>query len=284
MSGPAIKSALAIGFDHASETLSLVLNGAGLTLTTTVPVVTGARVLLADSTHDLLQVFQAALNATPSLPGGTTFSVSISAATGKVSIACTGDTFKMTGLASSAVGAALGWTSAATPFAAGFTADEQPKYLILAPSRTSPGWSPKTPMAAASTAGGASYGTTSATTRWEDEIVFDFLPTDPAARTLVDSLATPWEPAAAFLASLGSHAAPWSVSDCLAVALGQTCALARGNFQALCTSTSERYDLVAISGADLAAPRSAYQVPGWEAYRRWTVSLIRQTTPTGTRA
>lgn len=277
MSGPAIRSALAIGFDYAGETLSVNL-GSGGTYTATLPAVTGARVMLATNAHDLLQVLQTSLNAMPSLPVGVSFAVTMSPTTGKVSIACTGDTFKITSIDASTVGQRLGWTASAPTLAAAHTAEEQPQYLVLAPSRASPGWSPKTPMATAETAGGQNYGTTSGVTRWEDELVFDFLPADPSARDLVASLATPWEPAAAFLTSLGSHVAPWSVSDCLAVALGQSCALARGNFQALCSSSSERYDIVSIAGADLAAPRSAYQVPGWEAYRRWTVGLIRSGT------
>jgi len=278
-----ITSALAVGFDYAGETLALRLQTAALDLTTTVPAVTGARVLLADSTHDLIQVLQAALNATPSLPGGTTFAVTLSPLTGLVSIACSGDTFKMVGLASSTIGAVLGWTSAAAPAAASFTAQIQPRYLCLLASRESAGWSQKTPMAAAETAGGVSYGTRSGVVRWEDTIAFGFIPSDPGYVASLAVIGTPWEPAPASLGTLGTHTGAWSVSDCLAVALGQTCALARGNFQAIVSSSSERYDLVAIAGSDLAAPRVAYQFgPVWPAYRRWTVTLIRQST--GTRA
>lgn len=283
MSTPAIHTAVAVAFDYAGETVSVGLASGG-SYTATLAAVTDARVLLAASAKDLLQVLQAALNAMPSLPGGVSFTVALSPTTGKVTITCTGDTFKITGFAATTIAAVLGYAANLTLLAASHTAPSQPKYLILAPARTSPGWSPKTPMAAAETAGGVSYGVTSGVTRWEDELALDFLPSDPTSAALVGSVATPWEPAAADLGALGAHAVPWSVSDCLAAALGKTCALARGNFQALCASTSERYDLVSVAGADLAAPRSAYQVPGWEAYKRWTVSLIRQTTPTGTRA
>lgn len=278
----AITNALAVSFDYAGETLTVGLSS-GTTYTATLAAVTSARVLLADSTHDVLQVLQTALNAMPSLPGGVSFAVALSATTGLVTITCTGDTFKITALGSSVIGPVLGFGNISL-LTASSTATYQPRYLCFFASRESAGWSPKTPMAAAETVGGVSYGTTSATTRWEDELTFAFVPSDPTFATLVGSVATPWEPAAASLASLGSHTGAWGVSDSLAVALGKTCALARGNYRSLCTSTSERYDLVAISGADLAAPKAPYQVPGWEAYRRWTVTMIRQSTPTGTRA
>lgn len=281
MTSPLIRSALAIGFDYPGETLALVLQSGG-SIAPVVPAVTGARVLLADGTHDLLQVLSLALNA--AAPGGVIFSVSLSAATGLVTISCSGDSYKWVGAASSTIGAALGFTSALTLFATTFTAPEQPKYLMLFVSRMSAGWSPKTPIAAATTAGGVSYGVTSGTVRWEDEFAFDFVPSDPTSKSTVGSAATPFEPSTTDLASLGSHAAPWSVSDCLAVALGKTCALARGNFQAIVSSTTERYDLVSVSPADLAAPRAPYQVQGWEAYRKLTLGLVRQSTPTGTRA
>jgi len=278
-----ITSALAVGFDYAGETLTVGLSS-GTTYTATLAAVTSGRVLLADSTHDLLQVLQTALNAMPSLPGGTTFAVSISATTGLVTIACTGDTFKITALGSSVIGPVLGFGNISL-LTASSTATYQPRYLCFFASRESGGWSPRTPMAAAETAGGVSYGTTSATTRWEDAFAFGFIPSDTTQVAALSAVVTPWEPAAASLGSLGSHTGAWGVSDSLAVALGKTCALARGNYVSMCSSTSERYDLVAISGADLAAPRVAYQFgPVWSAYKRWTVSLIRQTTPTGTRA
>lgn len=276
----AITSALAVAFDYAGESATVALSSGG-SLSVTIPAVTDARVLLAASGKDLLQVLQAALNAAA---GGTPFTVTLSPTTGKVTITSSGTTWKWVAVQSTTIGAILGFTSSIAAYTASATADSQPKYLALLCGRQSSGWSPKTPMAAAETAGGVSYGTTSGVTRWEDEINFEFLPSDPTAATTVGSVATPWEPAVGNLGSFGSHAVPWGVSDCLAVALGKTCALARGNYQALCSSTTERYDLVAIAGGDLAAPRSAYQVPGWEAYRRWTVSLIRQSTPTGTRA
>lgn len=280
MTSPLLRTALAIGFDYAGETLGVVLSSGG-SLSPAVPAVTGARVLLADSTHDLLQVLQTALNAAAS---PATFAVTLSAATGKVTITCTGDTFKWVGVASTAIGKALGFTSALTPFAASFTADEQPHYLALFVSRQSAGWAPKTPISASETAAGVSYGVTSGIVRYEDELTFEFVPSDPTSRTTVDSLGTPWEPAAASLSTLGTHSGAWGVLDCLAVALGQTCALARGNFQAIVSSTTERYDLVSIPAADLTAPRAPYQIAGWEAYRRLTLGLIRQSTPTGTRA
>lgn len=279
--GLAITSALAVGFDYAGESATVVLNSGG-TLTVTIPAVTSARVLLADSTHDLLQVLQTALN---TAAGSAIFAVSLSATTGKVTIAATGDTFKWVAVQSTTIGAILGFTASIAAFTASATADIQPRYLCLFASRESGGWSLKTPMAAAETAGGVSYGTTSGVVRWEDTFTFGFIPSDTTQVSVLSAVVTPWEPAAASLGSLGSHTGAWGVSDSLAVALGKTCALARGNYAAMCTSTTERYDLVAISGGDLTAPKVSYQFgPVWSAYKRWQVTLIRQSTPTGTRA
>lgn len=279
----AITSALAVGFDYAGETLTVGLSS-GTTYTATLAAVTSARVLLADSTHDVLQVLQTALNAMPSLPGGVSFAVVLSATTGLVTITCTGDTFKITAFGSSTIGPVLGFGNISL-LTASSTATYQPRYLCFFASRESGGWSQKTPMAAAETAGGVSYGTTSSVTRWEDTFTFGFIPSDTTQVSALSAVVTPWEPAVTNLASLGSHTGAWGVSDSLAVALGKTCALARGNYVAMCTSTTERYDLVAISGGDLTAPKVSYQFgPVWSAYKRWTVAMIRQSAPTGTRA
>ena len=279
----AITSALAVGFDYAGETVGLTLSG--VAYTATVPAVTGARVLLAASGYDLVRVLQTALNApAPALPGGVSFAVTMGA-TGLVTITCTGDTFKINAFASNIVAAILGFTSNLTNYVASATAAYAPKYLILMCARMSSGWSPKTPVAAAVTIGGVSYGVTSGITRDEDELTSELHPSDPTFATSLGQSVTPWEPDAANLAARGAHAVPWSVSDCLAVALGKTCGLARGNFQTLRTSTTARFDLVALDGDSLSQPRVTYQVPGWDAYRSWTFAAVRQSTaPTGTRA
>lgn len=151
--------------------------------------------------------------------------------------------------------------------------------------RVSADWQQRTAVASAETAGGVGYGVTSGITRWQDELTFGFIPRDPTFGTSLGVAQTPWEPDAAYLTALGTVGArAYSVSDLLSTAMGKTCAFAAGNFQALRTSTTERYHLVTIPGRECGAPRLARLRDGWDAYRRWTTVLIRQSTPTGTRA
>jgi hypothetical protein len=271
-----ITSAIAVSFDYAGESLAFDLSGGSYTAT--VPAVTNARVLLAPSASELAAVLVAAL----STASGATFSASMGT-DGRWTIAVAGDTWKCNAIHTSTVGAILGWTASASTLAANHTAERQPKYLMLFAARSSSGWTQRTPISAAETIGGVSYGVTSGIVRWEDAVTFDFIPSDPTQVSTRGEITTPWEPDAASLSTLGAHATPWSVSDCLAVALGRTCALTK-SFATIIASTSERYDLCAIAGTDLGAPRAAYQFPVWPVYRRWQVSLVRQSTPTGTRA
>lgn len=158
-------------------------------------------------------------------------------------------------------------------------------HLATFVERVSADWQQRTAVASAETAGGVGYGVTSGITRWQDELTFGFIPRDPTFGTSLGVAQTPWEPDAAYLTALGTVGArAYSVSDLLSTAMGKTCAFAAGNFQALRTSTGERYHLVTIPGRECGAPRLARLRAGWDAYRRWTTALIRQSTPTGTRA
>lgn len=158
-------------------------------------------------------------------------------------------------------------------------------HLATFVERVSADWQQRTAVASAETAGGIGYGVTSGITRWQDELTFGFIPRDPTFGTSLGVSQTPWEPDAAYLTALGTVGArAYSVSDLLSTAMGKTCAFAAGNFQALRTSTGERYHLVTIPGRECGAPRLARLRAGWDAYRRWTTALIRQSTPTGTRA
>ena len=158
-------------------------------------------------------------------------------------------------------------------------------HLATFAERVSADWQQRTAVASAETAGGVGYGVTSGITRWQDELTFGFIPRDPTFGTSLGVSQTPWEPDAAYLTALGTVGArAYSVSDLLSTVMGKTCAFAAGNFQALRTSTTERYHLVTIPGRECGAPRLARLRAGWDAYRRWTTALIRQSTPTGTRA
>lgn len=276
-----ITSALAVAFDLGAETFTYELvTAAGGARMVTIAAVTDARVLLAASAKDVLQILAAAMNAVSAM--GVTFAVSMGA-TGLVTITCTGDTFTST-LHSSAIGATLGFTTAMVNPAASRTADYQPKYLALFVSRQSGDWAQKTPMVSAQAYNGSVNGWTSATTTWGDEFTWRWIPRDLDAIAATGQVSTPWEPSPANLGSLGNHAVPWSLSDVLAVALTKSCGFTRGLFQTVRASTSTRFDVVTIDGEDVSAPRSKYQSPPWEAYRTWVMRLTRMSTPTATRA
>lgn len=280
-----ITSAIAVTFAWTTAGTDISLAFPSGTSPVNVSVPTGSyRMGLAPTTGtvtDFLRAAQQAINDEMATQGrAETFTLTLNA-DGRVVLTIDTGTF------SAALGTmlrTLGWST--QPMAVSTsTALYGPKYLMLFVSRQSSGWTARTPIAAAETAGGVSYGVSSGIVRAEDTFTFGFIPRDPAAATLTAQNGTPWEPAPADLGSLGSHNVPWGCVDNLAVALGQSCALARGNWQTLRTSTTERYDLCAITGTDLAAPRAGYQFAPWEAYVQWQVSLIRQSaTPTGTRA
>ena len=59
-----------------------------------------------------------------------------------------------------------------------------------------------------------------------------------------------------------------------------TCKYANGTLQTLFAETSTTFDLVTIPGAEISSPRVVRLRQGWDAYRRWTTRLIRQSTPT----
>jgi hypothetical protein len=158
-------------------------------------------------------------------------------------------------------------------------------HLALFAERKSADWSPRTPMAGRVAVDGAGYGVSSRLTTWRDELTFGWIPRDPSYRTSLGLDQTPWEPEPEYLGAAGTLAGRlYALSDLVnAEAHARTCAFARGNWDTLRTSTSERFDLVTIPTAELAAPRLARVRAGWDAYRAWTTALIRQSTPTGTR-
>lgn len=159
-------------------------------------------------------------------------------------------------------------------------------HLALLRERISSDWSPRTAMAGGTAVDGVGYGVSSGVTTCDDELRFGWIPRDPTFRATLTLDQTPWEPEPDYLTVLGTPAGRlYSLSDLVvAEAHGRTLAFARGNFQALRTSTTERYDLVSLPIEDCARPRLARSRAGWDAYRTWTTRMIRQSTPTGTRA
>lgn len=280
-----ITHALAVDFDHTGEALTLNIQADGTARIVTVAAVSDARVLLADSAHDLLQLLQAALNAaSPSLPGGVSFAVTMSSV-GKVVITCTGTSFKLPDLASKPIGATLGFTSGVLVFAKSATAQNAPKYLALFISKTGSLWTPAWGARFGQTADGRSQGWRSDVLAWENTaLTFGWIPLDPSTASSLGAPQTPAHPSAADLSTLGAHATPWSVSDFLVVSGGKTLAFAEGNFQTLRTSTSESFWLCSLDAQSLTRPRLARREGVWDAYLTLSLGLMRQSTPSDTRA
>lgn len=157
-----------------------------------------------------------------------------------------------------------------------------PWHLATFVERVSNDWTQRTPISAAETIAGIGYGVTSGTPTWSDEIAFGFVPRDPTFRASLGLYQTAWFPADSYLAAPGIVAArEYSVSDLLTESLGQTVAYANGTFQTIRAGTTSTVDLVTIPGGEISAPRVVRLRQGWDAYRRWTSRLIRQSTPTG---
>lgn len=291
---PAITCAIAENFTHTSAAPDVTMTFATGVSPVVASVATGTyRMCLAPSATDFLRALAVAVSAALDAARGAGNYVVTCAldASGMVTVTIepgsdippldvtfAANTWQRLGLASDKPGGIIGSdhvTTGARPV----------WHLATFIERVSADWQQRTAVASAETAGGVGYGVTSGITRWQDELTFGFIPRDPSFGTSLGVSQTPWEPDAAYLTALGTVAArAYSASDLLATALGKTCAYAAGNFQALLTSTTERYHLVTIPGRECGAPRLARLRDGWDAYRRWTTLLIRQSTPTGTRA
>lgn len=160
------------------------------------------------------------------------------------------------------------------------------KHLGLCGTIDGGDWSPTIAGAAQVTASGVSYGYVSTgAAREEDTLAFGWIIRDPTQKTALGDLTTPWHPADASLALIGAHACPWSWRDVLRQSVGRTCALARGNWQTLRTSTTETYDLVSVRPADLLQPQRLLATERWLPYHHFTATVYRQgAAPIGTRA
>ena len=288
---PTCNNALAVDFDHTSAAPDVVLTFSAGTTPVNVTLATGPyRMCLAPAATDYLRALESAINTaiTGASHVDSNIAVTLSAA-GVVTVTVVDeeDSELVTLTLSAAIAARLGLPTLIDTGGVtwAFVGTRPVWHLALFTERVSADWQQRTAVASAETAGGVGYGVTSGITRWQDELTFGFIPRDPTFGTSLGVSQTPWEPDAAYLTALGTVGArAYSVSDLLAGALGKTCAFAAGNFQALRTSTGERYHLVTIPGRECGAPRLARLRAGWDAYRRWTTMLIRQSTPTGTRA
>lgn len=280
MSGPTLTSALAVPFAWTSAGNDVVLAFASGTSPVNVTIPTGTyRMVLAPAASDFVRVYVAAINAAITLAGRTEVFAATVGADSRITLTSTG-AFTMSPLLAAAK--LLGFSSAIVTQTSA-TATYPPANLATFTERVSADWTPRSAVAGAETLAGVGYGVASGVWREEDEIAFGFIPRDPTTRTALSLDQTPWMPNAGDLVG-AVMPRQWTCRDVLETAGGKTCAAALGNFQTLRTSTTARYDLVTLPFAELASPRKARVREGWDAYFRWTIRMLRQSTQTGTRA
>lgn len=279
MTAPTLTSAVAVPFSWTSAGTDVTLTFSSGASPVNVTVPTGTyKMQLAPVASDFIRVVKSAINAALVSAGRSEVITMTMLSSSLVYIESTGvfsmtlgDAFKLMGFSTS-ISSALN-----------ATATYPPAYLATFVERVSADWTPRSAVAGAETLAGVGFGVYSGAWREEDDIALGFIPRDPATRTTLAVNQTPWMPNAG---SLVGAAMPrqWTCRDVLETAGGKTCAMALGNFQALLTSTTERYNYVTLPFAEIAAARKDRVREGWDAYFRWTARWIRQSTQTGTRA
>lgn len=280
MTAPTLTSALAVPFAWTSAGNDVVLAFASGTSPVNVTIPTGTyRMVLAPAAADFVRVYVAAINAALVSAGRTEVFAATVGADSRITLTSTG-AFTMSPLLAAAK--LLGFSSTITAQTSA-TATFPPANLATFTERVSADWTPRSAVAGAETLAGVGYGVASGVWREEDEIAFGFIPRDPTTRTALSLDQTPWMPNAGDLVG-AVMPRQWTCRDVLETAGGKTCAAALGTFQALRTSTTATYDLVTLPFAELASPRKARVREGWDAYFRWTIRMLRQSTQTGTRA
>lgn len=274
---------LAAPFTWTSSTPDLVLTFAAGTSPVNVDVASGSyRILLAassGSTTEFLAALQAAINAALLAAGrAETMTVSMRS-DGLVSITSTG-AVTMAGIHSTALGLILGFTdNVATSFTTRYGA-QLPRHCALLCGQQMDPWAPTREMAVEIAAGGTTYGVVGSSETHETQARFDFIPDEPA---MTSDAITPWAPAKANLATVGTHSGVWSVRDMLRLAIGQTWGYAH-DYQAVRASSAERFDLVTVHPDTIRAPRIGRTIPDVIRYTTWTARLVRVTPYTTTRA
>jgi hypothetical protein len=279
VTAPTLTSALAAPFAWTSGGTDLALTFASGTSPVNVTIPTGTyRTLLAPAASDFARVVVAAINAAVTGAGrAEVFSIAMGA-DARYTLTSTG-AFSL-----SPIPSALKELGFSTPISSATTATATyaPAHFVTFIERVSADWTPRTATAGAETLAGIGYGVTVGVWREEDDIAFGFIPRDTTTRAALSLEQSPFARDAG--ATYGLTPAVWSVWDFLREAGGVTCAAALGTLQTLRTSTTATYDLVTLPLSEIATPRKTRVREGWDAYFRWTVRLLRQSTQTGTRA
>lgn len=286
MSSP-VTSAIACNFAHTTASPDVAVTFAAGASPVTASLATGTyRMWLATSTGCYIRALCTALKSAVATARGTLPTVVATLSSAGILTITFGVDVPAGITFASGVWQRLGFASASpTITGAGVITGTLPVWhLVTFVSQRSADWIQRTPSASSETAGGDGYGVTSGITSWRDEVTFDLIPRDITFRTSLSADQTAWEPEPAYLATLGTVGArAYSLSDFLRDAFCKTCAYTR-DFPSILSSTTVRYDIVALVGRDCTTPRVSKLVDNWDAYRSWIVALIRQSTPTGTRA
>lgn len=271
---------LAAPFAWTSGGTDLALTFASGTSPVNVTVASGTyRVLLSTAATDLLAVLNAAIAAALTAASRAETIVFAMNASGLVTITASASV-TMSGLHSSTLGAILGFTSAIAGSFTTRTADRMPRHVALLCGQASAPWAPTREMAVEMAAGGTTYGVMGTQETHETDATFAFIPDEPGITS--DAL-TPWAPARANLATVGSHTGVWSVRDMLRLAIGQTWTFAH-DYQTVRSSSTERFDYVTVHPDTIRAPRITRSIPDVIRYTTWTARLVRVSPYTGVRA
>ena len=271
---------LAAPFAWTSGGTDLAMTFASGTSPVNVTVASGTyRVLLSPAASDLLAVLNAAIVTAMGAVSRTETIVFSMTAAGLVTITASA-AVTMADLHTSTLGAILGFTSGIAGSFTTRTADRMPRHVALLCGQASAPWAPTREMAVEMAAGGTTYGVMGTQETHETDAVFSFIPDEPGITR--DAL-TPWAPAKANLSTVGSHTGVWSVRDMLRLAIGQTWTFAH-DYQAVRTSSTERFDYVTVHHDTIRAPRITRSIPDVIRYTTWTAKLVRVTPYTGVRA
>lgn len=271
---------LAAPFAWTSGGTDLAMTFASGTSPVNVTVASGTyRVLLSPAASDLLAVLNAAIVTAMGAVSRTETIVFSMTAAGLVTITASA-AVTMADLHTSTLGAILGFTSGIAGSFTTRTADRMPRHVALLCGQASAPWAPTREMAVEMAAGGTTYGVMGTQETHETDAVFAFIPDEPGITS--DAL-TPWAPAKANLATVGSHTGVWSVRDMLRLAIGQTWTFAH-DYQTVRSSSSERFDYVTVHHDTIRAPRITRSIPDVIRYTTWTAKLVRVSPYTGVRA
>lgn len=264
---------LAAPFAWTSAGTDLVLTFASGTSPVNVTIPSGTyRILLAPPATDFLEVIETAIAAALASASRSEVITVTMRADGYV-LFTSDASVGMTGIHSTTLGAILGFTDEVLTSFTTRRGERFPRHVALLCGQASEPWAPTREMAVEMAAGGTTYGVMGTQETHETSAVFSFIPDEPG---VTSDYLTPWAPARANLATVGTHSGVWSVRDMLRLAIGQTWAFAH-DYQTIRSSTSEPFDLVTVHPETIRSPRIARSIPDVIRYTTWTARLVRVT-------